>query len=256
MEAPVQFAPREIAPDFFILPAAAPLPGAGVLAANAFLIRGREPMLIDTGFPFINSDFVAALGTIVDPADITRVFMTHADVDHLGAYEDIMALAPKARVMIGMLGQAKMALRGLPGLDRMDVVAPGDTFEIGGHRLTALRPPYYDAPETLGLYDATSDVLITTDAFGALLPGPYEDARDIPRETLEEGLNAWSALDAPWLEMTDPARLASVLASFKRLAPKHILSSHLAPARDFDTLSNLVLNAASRMRGNVSRAAA
>lgn len=254
MEAPQLFAPREIAKDVFVIPGAVPIPGAGVLAINALLIRGKEPMLVDTGIGALKDDFLRALGQLIDFRDLKRVFLSHADIDHLGAYDEVMALAPNARAMIGFLGMAKLQLLGRH-VERVDVIAPGDRIDLGDRQLAVRRPPYFDAPETLSFFDPASRTLFTADAFGALLGGAHDDAGDIAAQDLAEGMAAWSALDAPWLELTDSVRYAAVLAALNRLEPAHVVSSHLPPSHDIAGLGAHALAAASRLRGPVLAAA-
>lgn len=254
MDAPTLFPVQEVAPEIFALRAAIPLPGAGVLAVNSFLIRGRTPMLVDCGLPMVKDAFVAALESLIDLADLKRIYLSHADADHLGAYEDILARAPNARVSMHFLAQAKMQLLGRPLRD-VDLMVAGDRIDLGDRQLAVIRPPYFDAPETLGFYDPASESLFSVDSFGALSDGVYDSAEAMNSDALFEGMAAWSALDAPWLDMADPARLGAVLAQLARLGPKRVLSSHLAPSRDIGALSQMVLGCVARMQGGVRKAA-
>lgn len=219
-----------------VLRAAHPLPGLGELAVNAFVLDGREPMLVDTGLAALREPILAALATELDPRRLRWIFISHADADHVGNLAAVLDAAPHARVLTGFLGQAKLALNGFP-VERVEVIAPGDELDIGGQRIRIVRPPYYDAPETLGFHDATRGVLFAADAFGAVLPAVVPSAEDIEDEALERGLALWSALDAPWLTSLDPGLLAATLASLDALEPRHVLSAHLPPAHDVRSLT-------------------
>ena len=46
---PIQSAPRQLCADWTRFNAWAPLPGRGAIAINALLLKGKEPVLVDTG---------------------------------------------------------------------------------------------------------------------------------------------------------------------------------------------------------------
>ncbi|HKE49763.1 MAG TPA: MBL fold metallo-hydrolase [Rhodanobacteraceae bacterium] len=239
-----------------VLRSAMPLPDlGGQLANNAFVFDGREPMLVDTGFALLREDMLAALAAEIDPRRLRRIFLSHADADHVGNLAAVLELAPEARVLTGFLGYAKLMLTGFP-VDRVQVIAPGDTLDLGDRRLSVLRPPYYDAPETLGFHDAASDTLFVVDAFGAVLPAITRTAEQIDDDALDRGLETWSQLDAPWLASLDRAALEASLAALSALAPRLVLGAHLPPALDVDALIERILRLHARGRAPALRNAA
>ena len=46
------------------------IPGLGVLPVNAFFLGAAQPLLVDTGLPAARGRFLAALGELIDPADL------------------------------------------------------------------------------------------------------------------------------------------------------------------------------------------
>src|SRR5438067_264654 len=79
-----------LAGDVTALQDAMEIPGLGVLPVNAFLLKGSQPMLVDTGLPQSKDAFLAALGTLVDPADLRWIWISHPDRDHMGALYDLL----------------------------------------------------------------------------------------------------------------------------------------------------------------------
>lgn len=231
MERPTMIGAQEIAPDLYELAAYLPVPGQGVLPVNAFVVRGEQPMLIDTGLAALHDDFMDALGGVIAAADLRWIWISHMDPDHIGNLAAVMERSPQAQVVTSFLGMGKMMLLGLP-VDRVHLLAPGQSLDLGGRTITAVRPPYYDAPETMGLFDGGSRALFVADAFGALLPQPVDDARSLAPDLLREGLLSWSAVDAPWLRSIDSDKLRQTLRAVERLDPALILSAHLPHARD------------------------
>src|SRR5438067_1469416 len=75
---------------------------------NALVIQARRPVLIDTCYPVLGRDFVSDLSSILNPAEIAFVGITHADPDHTGALVALLALAPDAKVLTNEMGRAKL----------------------------------------------------------------------------------------------------------------------------------------------------
>ena len=84
LEQLTMFEPARIAPEITALPAWCPVPGLGVVPINAFVIRGRCPVLVDTGVGPLQEEFLDRLGSVIDPADLHYIWLTHADPDQIG----------------------------------------------------------------------------------------------------------------------------------------------------------------------------
>jgi hydroxyacylglutathione hydrolase len=57
---------------------------------NAFLIRGKRPILVDTGIPGSAPKILAALRDEgYDPRDLSLIIITHAHTDHFGSAAEI-----------------------------------------------------------------------------------------------------------------------------------------------------------------------
>jgi len=229
MNLPEMHAPAKAGPDITLLPSYLPVPGFGVLPVNSFLIRGEEPVLVDTGVAALREPFLKALGTAIAPEDLRWVWVTHADADHVGSLGAVLEMAPHARVVTNFIGMAKLDLQGFP-VDRVYLVNPGQTLVLPDRELRAMRPPTYDAPETMAVFDGASGTLFSSDSFGALIQRPAETAEAIPERELAEGAITWATIDSPWLPLVDPVRFEQALDAVRVLEPARILSSHLPPA--------------------------
>jgi glyoxylase-like metal-dependent hydrolase (beta-lactamase superfamily II) len=229
MNAPTLFAPTEVAPDTFSLNAWMPLPGFGVLAINAFLLKSQQPVLIDTGLGGLRSDFIEKLGELIDPSELRWIWITHADADHVGNLGALLDIAPNARVVTTFLGMGKMGMQGLP-VERCYLLNPGESLDVGDRELRAVSPATFDAPETTALFDTSARTLFSADSFGALLGEPAENAGAIAPDALKQGMMGWAQVDAPWLQTVDAQKFARTLAPLRELQPETLLSSHLPPA--------------------------
>ncbi|MFO1111676.1 MAG: MBL fold metallo-hydrolase [Bradyrhizobium sp.] len=230
MDSPTLIGAQHVAPDVVSLSSYFPLPGLGVLPVNAFVVKAAEPVLVDTGLSALREPFLAALKQAIDPDALRWIWLSHMDADHLGNLEQVMALAPRAKVVTNFLGMGKMLLRQLD-VSRVHLIEPGATIDAGDRTLVPLQPAYYDAPETVGFFDTRNRVLFSADAFGALLQDVAETAAAIPAQALADGMITWAAIDAPWLGMIDRSAFGRVLASIQRLDPTAIISGHLPVAR-------------------------
>jgi len=219
-----------VGPDTVDLRAYGPVPGLGLLPIGSFLVRGAEPVLIDTGPSPVRAGFMAALGGVIDPADLRYIWLTHTDPDHTGALEAVLDAAPRARVVTTPIGAAKLGLLGLVPPDRLHVLMPGEGLELADRTLTSLRPPTYDAPETIAVFDSRTRTLFSADTFATLLDAPAADAADLTEATIRDGMLGWARIDTPWLAAVDPARFGGMLDEVRRLDPARVLSSHLPPA--------------------------
>lgn len=243
---PVQHAAQRVTDAWTALPSWLPVPGLGALPINSFLLKGTEPMLVDTGLGALAEPLIDSLRAQINPEDLRWIWLSHTDADHIGNLNRILEIAPNATVVTNFLGAGKMGMLGAGDPARMRLLNPGEVFEVGGRRLHQVKPPYYDAPETMGFFDENDRVLFAADAFGALLSGSVETIEQIPADELGEGLVAWSSVDAPWLAQMDQGALDRMLRVLNALDPSHVLSGHLPVAQRLDSLTGIVSRAYGR----------
>ncbi len=95
-------------------------------------------------------------------------------------------------------------------LDRVTVVNPGQRFSTGARELVVLRPPVYDSPGTVGLYDADADVAFTADAFGTYLPELVHDLSEVSEAGLRSGFVDFNRLNHPWVALVDQTEMIRI----------------------------------------------
>ncbi len=217
--------------DVHVLPTSIPIPGFGVLPINAFVLHAEEPVLVDTGLGIDGDAFVDALGSVVDPADLRWIWLTHDDTDHTGSIQRVMELAPRAQLVCHAMAALRMSTWWPVPLDRVHAIRVGDRLPVGDRTLRAVAPPLFDNPMSTGFLDEATGALFSVDSFGAIIPEVVEDAGHVPFEALAGGMHAWSASDSPWAHIVDVSRFAEVLDGIRRLEPTAILSAHLPAAQ-------------------------
>ena len=214
----------EILPSFF------QIPGMGFLAVNAFVIKSREPVLIDTGMGIESPGFMKSLESIIDPGDLKWIWLTHDDADHTGSLQKIFEAAPNVKLAANSLAVLRCSTAWAVPMDRVHWLNPGDKITAGNHDLVAVRPPIFDNPTTIGVYDQKSEALFSADFLGAIIPEPAKNAKDVKEADLAQGLVMWASADSPWVHLVDPGRFKKALEKIRRLAPRMVFSAHLPPA--------------------------
>ena len=230
IEEPILLEPRRINDSWTVIPGWLPLPGMDSLPVNSFILRGKEPMLVDTGLAMMGDAWMKAVESQVDLEDIRWIWLSHMDADHTGNLNRVLEKAPNAKVVTNWLGSGKMGLLGLD-TSRLHLLNPGDKLEVGGRILHPVRPPYYDAPETIGFVDATDNVFFAADSFGVILPEMVHEVAEVDATTLRDGMVTWTSIDAPWLALADEKVVGSMMAAIEKIDPSFILSGHLPLAR-------------------------
>ena len=210
------------------------VPGIGYLPVNAFVLQAAEPVVVDTGLSLPDRGFMDALGSVVDPKDVRWIWLTHPDRDHTGALFELLEAAPQARVVTTYLGAGIMSTeRPLP-MDRVYLLNPGQSLDVGDRTLTGFRPPLFDSPATVGFYDDLSGACFSSDCFGAPLPSAElaggSEARDIPGDALRGGQLLWATIDSPWVHNVDRVAYQGTVEPLRAMDPTVILSTHLPPA--------------------------
>ena len=218
--------------DVWVLPSHLSVPAVGVIPINAFLILAKEPVLVDTGIRVDSEEFLATLKSLIDPEELRWLWLTHDDLDHTGSIEEVLSLAPEARLATHALSALRMTTAWNVPMNRVYALSPGDTIDAGDRKLTALRPPLFDNPMSTGIYDDRNRCFFSVDSFGAVLSRAFvEDVTDLTQQELQAGMILWETVDSPWAHNLDLEKFGSALQAVRSLDPATILSSHLPPAR-------------------------
>jgi len=224
------------APDVVALTDAAEIPGLGVLPVNAYVLMAQQPTLIDTGLPVSRTEFLEQLWSVVDPADLLWIYLTHPDRDHTGSLAEVLAAAPDARLVTTFMGMGIASLEFQIPPDRVYLLNPGQSLDVGDRTLTAFRPPVYDSPATTGLHDESTGTCFSSDCFGAPLASAdlveVDDIAALPAEDLLGAQRLWVTADSPWVAGVDRPSFHASFEPLRRRDPAVVLSTHLPPAKN------------------------
>ena len=166
----------------------------GVIASY-LLAAGHDLTLIETG---PGSTIPALLNGIrqagYDPAQVTKLIVTHIHLDHAGGAGGLLAAMPQAQVYVHEVGAPHLinpekllasaqriygaemerlwgAFLPVPA-ERLVVLRDGDTVQAGPRTLEALYTPGH-ASHHIALWDAANQQIWTGDVAGVRLETPY-----------------------------------------------------------------------------------
>ncbi|MCT2594723.1 MBL fold metallo-hydrolase [Streptomyces sp. N2-109] len=213
-------------PDLHVLASRLPIPGLGDQPTHAFLQRSGEPLLVDTGMPVDREGFLDALWSLVDPRELRWIVVTHDDRDHTGSLMSVLDAAPQAKLLTNAITLTRLSEEfGIPR-ERVVTVNPGHRIEAGGRELSFYRPPTFDSPGTLAVFDHLDGTLFSSDSFGTVLPSIGRHISDIPEEEFFEGFDILNRAIAPWTAVADPRKFGQAVRTLAGLSPARLLSAH------------------------------
>lgn len=216
----------KVAEDTWLLPTPFPFPGLGIFYVNTLVIKGAEPVLVDTGAPVFRQQYLERAFSLVDPEDVRWIYLSHDDRDHSGNLMQVLEMCPNARLITNFVGIGRMGEEWELPLHRVLIANNGDRFDVGDRELVAIRPPFFDSPATRGLWDARTGLYFGADAFGAVVPDSCTEAREVAPEAYRDGFFWFNRANHPWHVLTDPDKIKAEVDVIRRLDPTVIVSTH------------------------------
>ncbi|MFD9356743.1 MBL fold metallo-hydrolase [Streptomyces sp. NPDC060031] len=225
---------HKVGSDVTVLGDALEVPGIGFIPVNAFVLHARQPVVVDTGLGLPDRNFLETLGSVIDPADVRWIWLTHPDRDHTGGLFALLEAAPEARLVTTFIAAGEMSCeRPLP-MDRVFLLNPGQSLDVGDRTLAAFRPPLFDNPATVGFYDDRSRACFSSDCFGGPMPSAEVaadgDAAAVDAEELRAAQLLWAAVDSPWVAVADRDKYLATVAPLREMDPELVFSTHLPAA--------------------------
>ena len=118
---------------------------------HSLVIKGPEPIVVDTGTPANREQWMKDVFSLVDPGDVRWIFLSHDDVDHAGNLAQVMEACPNATLISTWFLTERHSCDFNFPLERCRWVNDGDSWRAGDRTLTAIMPPLFDSPVTRGL---------------------------------------------------------------------------------------------------------
>lgn len=240
--------PAEIVPGIWLIDTRM---GGREGVTSAYLIRGREPALVETGptsslEPIV--DGLAELG--IGPEDLAHVLLTHIHLDHAGGVGSVARCFPRSTIWVHERGAPHLVdpsklvastirtfgeehVRRVFGdvhpvaPERVRSAAHGELVSLGDRSIEVIHAPGH-AVHHVFLADSETGVVFTGDGLGVLLPGGGVLRPGTPPPDFD---------------------LEQAVASIELVAerdPPSVLFSHFGPVGDVPLLCRLAVE---RLRG-------
>lgn len=156
---------------------------------NAYLVRDKKNVLIDTVWLPYTKEFVDNLQKVIALDEIDYIIINHGEVDHSGALTKLMELIPDTPIYC--TANAVKSLKGQYHKDwNFHVVKTGDKLNIGSKEFIFVEAPMMHWPDTMMCYLTGENILFSNDAFGQHYASEYMfndlvDQAELYRETLK-----------------------------------------------------------------------
>jgi len=102
----------------------------------------------------------------------------------------------------------------------------GESLDVGDRVLHAVRPPIFDSPTTRGLFDPTTGVYWSSDAFATPMDRPVTTVDDLDPDFWIQGIHTFDNYVSRWLPLVDDARFQATVSRVQALQPRTIVGCH------------------------------
>ncbi len=168
----------EIAPNIYRLCTFVPEIGPSGFTFNQFLLDDDEPLLFHTGHRSMFLSVQDAIERVLPVNRLRWITFGHIESDECGAMNELLAVAPHAKVAHGGLG-CMVSLNEMAERTPRPL-ADGETIELGTKRVRHIDTPHVPhAWEARVLYEETTGTLLCGDLFTHLGDGPALTDADI-----------------------------------------------------------------------------
>ncbi|WP_019877063.1 MBL fold metallo-hydrolase [Sporichthya polymorpha] len=234
--------PTLIAPETFLVhdhqgEGSAPV----CVALNSMVIRGREPVIVDTGEAANRERWFEDVFSLVEPEDVRWLFISHDDADHTGNLHELMDRCPNATLVINWFMVERMGggLSTIPP-SRWRWVSDGESLDVGDRVLQAVRPPVFDAPTTRGLYDPVTGVYWGSDTFATPMLAPVPVVDEFDQDFWFEGIATFGQYVSPWLLLADERRWQATVDRVAALDPTVVVGCHTPAVMGRDRVAQAI----------------
>jgi flavorubredoxin len=218
--------PYKVAEDTFVIPWLLEAPPIGYFPMNSMVIRGREPIIVDTGSPANREEWLRNAWSIVEPEDVRWIFLTHDDRDHSGNLLAILDACPNATLLTTWFMVGRMFEEWATPLDRCRFLNDGESLDVGDRRLVAVRPPLFDNPTTRGLFDEQTGVYWSVDTFATNAPHAVQNATELDSGFFREGQLLGARLVSPWHQWLDNSKFQARVDVVQSLPIQVVAACH------------------------------
>jgi flavorubredoxin len=133
---------------------------------NSYFIDAEKKVIIDTVKEKYWDEYRDKITSVVNPAEISYIIVSHSEPDHSGSLRNLLNIAPNA-IVVGS-GNAIRYLKDIIGPDFPGmIIKDGQTLNLGNKTLHVIGAPNLHWPDTIYNYLPEDKLLFTCDSFGS-----------------------------------------------------------------------------------------
>jgi flavorubredoxin len=170
---------------------------------NSYLVRDEKTVLIDTVWQPYAKEFVAGLKKEIDLHKIDFIIANHGEVDHSGAFPELMREIPDTPIYC-----TKNGVKSLKGHYHQDwnfvEVKTGDKLNLGTKEILFIEARMLHWPDTMFSYLTGDNILFSNDAFGQHYATEYIFNDEVDQaELFQEAMKYYANILTPFSAFVD-----------------------------------------------------
>ncbi|MAE11568.1 MAG: MBL fold metallo-hydrolase [Dehalococcoidales bacterium] len=136
----------------------------GGFSFNQFLILDEKNTLVHTGSAPQFSSILEKLSEVINPSDLSYIFVSHFESDECGALGEFLKLNPAITVLASAVTARQLSGFGMPA--KVETVKPGESLSLGQRELRFISyPSEMHLWEGVLAYESKDKVLFSSDLF-------------------------------------------------------------------------------------------
>ncbi len=189
---------------------------------NAYLVLGEKRALIDTVKAPYADDLLAQIRACLPLEQLDYIVCNHAEPDHAGGLEQVLAVCPNARVVCNKKCAEALRLHFDTSKWKFQIVADGEKLDLGGRTLQFFDTPMVHWPESMVTYLVEEQVLFSMDAFGQHFAGAWRFDDEAPLDVvMAEAKRYYANIVMPYGRPVAAALAKVGTLPLKIIAPSH-----------------------------------
>ena len=189
---------------------------------NAYLIKDKKTVLVDSVKQGLRDDMIDRLKSIVDISTIDYIVCNHVEMDHSGVIPEIAKLAPNAEIIASPNGDRGLHEHYFSCDLKIRTVKHGETISIGKRTLQFFHTAMVHWPDSMATYIPEDKLLLPNDAFGQHYSSEKLFYDECPREiVLEEAAKYYANIVLPYGAQVMKALTALSAVEIDMIAPSH-----------------------------------
>lgn len=133
---------------------------------NSYLLLDEKTVLLDTVDWSIGEEFMDKVEHLLGERELNYLIINHMEPDHAGCVRYITSKYPNVKIIGNPKTFNFLEQFGFKGNGNLVEVKDGDTLSLGNHEFVFISAPMVHWPETMAVFDTTTGVLFSADAFG------------------------------------------------------------------------------------------